>query len=146
MEGRSLIHAPSPAALAIATLHAFLGYYNVLTNGWIHRDVHFGNILLLAKPQKRTTITEYVATTLQLRLIIMLNLILLSIRMTSRLRNATMDSCTAILIDGDNAVPWQADTNERTHAESRSATQPRFDFLFVCANSAPFIGRSTLCL
>ncbi|KAI0055175.1 hypothetical protein BV25DRAFT_1815988 [Artomyces pyxidatus] len=88
--GRPVNEVKTPAELIEAIIHAFIGYSNILGNGWIHRDVSYGNILLLGEPEKR------------------------DLDILTRL----CDKCIAMIIDGDQAVQWPVNNspvdNQRT--------------------------------
>lgn len=52
--GVRLDKAESPRALMSALLHCVVGHSILLDQGWLHRDISIGNVLLLANPVTRT--------------------------------------------------------------------------------------------
>jgi hypothetical protein len=119
--GLPLINASTPSALVRGILHAFLGmfalrlqrhyanidslsgYWNLLQNGWLHRDVSFGNVMLLQDPEQRDPVKKYVYRHLPFCIYSYKSHVhSLGDKVCTETSN---NKCSGMIVDGDHAVP-----------------------------------------
>lgn len=119
--GLPLSETKGPRQLVAVLYDAMLGHLSYLINGWLHRDVSDGNILILSEPQTRKAVDssklkKYFGLT-------SLEEILAEISDQDR-------PCTGVLIDGDNAKDLESG---KTNSKGISGTLPFISTALVVA-------------
>ncbi|EGN91391.1 hypothetical protein SERLA73DRAFT_192343, partial [Serpula lacrymans var. lacrymans S7.3] len=89
--------AAGPYQFLEGMLHGMMGHYNMYKDGWLHRDVSDGNVLLLPEPEIRKPLTRFECT-----------------------KNLT--KCVGVISDGDQAIRWRE--LDRELGKHRSGTLP----------------------
>ncbi|KAF8577962.1 hypothetical protein K439DRAFT_1263193, partial [Ramaria rubella] len=95
-EGTSLLDAPNPRCLVEGIVHAMLGHYVMFKEGWLHRDVSVGNIMLM-HAENRNPVKDFPIT-------------------------KELTKCIGFISDGDQAIRWE--DNQRDLTARRSGTLP----------------------
>ncbi|KAF8585261.1 hypothetical protein K439DRAFT_1343972, partial [Ramaria rubella] len=93
-EGTSLLDAPNPRCLVEGIVHAMLGHYVMFKEGWLHRDVSVGNIMLM-HAENRKPVKDFVIT-------------------------KELTKCVGFISDGDQAIRWEDDQRDLTARRSVS--------------------------
>ncbi|EGO18363.1 hypothetical protein SERLADRAFT_481206, partial [Serpula lacrymans var. lacrymans S7.9] len=96
-EYRKLHTAVGPYEFLEGIFHGMMGHYNMYKDGWLHRDVSDGNVLLFPVPQIRKPLTRFECT-----------------------KNLT--KCVSVSNDGDQAIRWRE--LDRELEQRRSGTLP----------------------
>ncbi|EGN95931.1 hypothetical protein SERLA73DRAFT_140980 [Serpula lacrymans var. lacrymans S7.3] len=89
--------AAGPYQFLEGMFHGMMGHYNMYKDGWLHRDVSDGNVLLLPEPEIRKPLTRFECT-----------------------KNLT--KCVGVISDGDQAIRWRE--LDRKLEKRRSGTLP----------------------
>ncbi|GJJ07763.1 hypothetical protein Clacol_001968 [Clathrus columnatus] len=87
-EGGPLKDARNPKELLQAVMHAMIGYWVLFKDGWLHRDVSIGNVLLMKTPEKRDEIEG------------------LDNILTEDIRAKYFNECLGFISDADLAIRW----------------------------------------